>query len=151
MKDDWTLEKYQEEINQVFEKLKQEMRYVDTLRKIAETKTVEQVDSDVKEAVERICEYFTVSVGRVYAGNGGRGRRVDNQVAKARKIISWVLSEHTFLSYTELGSLYGKGWSHQSVKQYLQKGNDDIDFYRNKGKDTNGTMKQLPDLGIEIR
>ena len=123
----------------------------EALNKIASTTTrdtlIERQIESVKPAVNRICDYFNVSLSEVYCG----GKRKPRNVYRARGIITWVVSENTTFPKSQIGLLFGQGWTATSVRDYLQKVEGDISFYRNHGKDINGTIKVMNDLNIEIK
>ena len=143
-----SIEDKKQELESLIKRVDQDLKKIDLLSNIIRTETKDALDKAIEETVNRVCDYFDVPVTDVYRKYG---RRPPRQITKARRIISWTLCETANIPRSHIGNLYGKGWDHTSVNQHLEKIQEDLEFYRRKGKDVNSTIKYLTDLNIPIR
>lgn len=130
--------------------VKKRLDSISILANISSERSKTLTEEYIEQAVKRICDYFNVTVSSVYSTTSG-GRKPTADITKARRYISWILRENTTLPTTKIGTLYGKGFDHTTVLYHCNSIEDDLDFFRRKGKDLKGTIKILTDLGVEIR
>lgn len=130
--------------------VKKRLDSISVLANISVNKTKTLSERYSRETVEKVCDYFDVTISSVYSTTKN-GRRPVANITRARRYISWILREHTSIPSTKIGKLYGNGFDHSTVLYHCNSIADDLDFYRKKGKDLNDTVKILTDLGIEIR
>lgn len=137
-----------QEVEFLLSRVEEDLKRIDVLSNIIRTQTKNTLDAAIENTIKRICDYFDVPLKSVYQKYN---RRPPQKVTTARRIISWVLCEVTNIPRSHIGNLYGKGWDHTSVNQHLERVQSDLDLYRLKGKDFNGTIKHFIDLNIPIR